>query len=62
MCARDKTCYVEELDGYGALAVNAGAIIGFTAVGDVVTFAGAFYLEVADCSLRVYCCETGGNE
>jgi hypothetical protein len=58
VCARNKSCYVEELNGYGPLAVNAGAIVGFTAVGDIVPFAGAFYLEIANCSLGIYGGET----
>lgn len=51
--AGDEAGHVEELDGHGAPAVDAGAVVGFAAVRDMVAGAGAVDLEVADCSLGV---------
>lgn len=59
MCAGNEASDIEELDRYGAPAVDAGAVVGFAAVGDGGAGAGAFDLEVADGALRVDGCESG---
>lgn len=55
--AGDEAGDVEELDGDGAAAVKAGAVVGFAAGGDVVAGAGTVDLEVADGTLGVDGCE-----
>jgi hypothetical protein len=57
MGAWDETCDVEEFDGDRAAAGNAGAIVGFAAIGEVVACTGTINLEVADCALRIYRCK-----
>jgi len=61
MCPRDESSYVDEFDRYGSPPVNAGAVVRFASVGDVVSSAGAFDLQVADCALGVNCCKSIGN-
>ncbi len=58
MCAGDKASNVKELYGYTATAANTGAIVRFATIGKVMSCAGTVDLEVADCSLGVYRCET----
>ena len=41
MRTRDEPRDVEELNGDGAAAIDAGAVVGFAAVGEVVARAGA---------------------
>ena len=53
MGAGHKTGHVKELYGDGAAAIDARAIVGFAAVGEVVTSAGAVNLEIADRTLRI---------
>jgi hypothetical protein len=57
VCAGDKTRDVEEFDRDGAAASDAGAVVGFAAVREVVALAGAVDLEVAYCALWVDGCE-----
>jgi hypothetical protein len=57
VCAGDETGYVEEFDGDRSPTVIAGAIVGFTSVGDVEAYAGAFYLQIAYCALGIDSCE-----
>lgn len=59
MCPGDETGNIEKFDRYGAAALNTGAIIGFTAVGEAESCAGTFYLEIANGSLWVDRCEAG---
>lgn len=54
----NESCYVEEFDGYGSSAVHAGAVVGFAAVGEIVSRAGAVDLEVSDGALGIYGRET----
>lgn len=58
MRARNQTRNIKQLNRNGAFAVDAGSVVGFTFVRDVVARAGAFDLEVAYGALGVYCCET----
>lgn len=58
MSTWNESCDVEEFDGNGPSAIDAGAVVGFTAVGEVVSRAGTFDLEVADGALGVYGGET----
>jgi hypothetical protein len=53
MCAWDETGDIEEFYGDGSPAFDAGAVVGFAAVGDIEAGAGAGNLEVADGALRV---------
>jgi hypothetical protein len=58
MCPWNKTGDIEEFYGDGSPAFDAGAVVGFAAVGEVEARAGAGYLEVADCALGVDGCES----
>lgn len=49
----DEASDIEELDGDGAPARNAGTIVRFAAVGEIEAGAGTGDLEVADCALWV---------
>ena len=58
MCPWHESGNVEELYGYAAAAVNAGAIVWLAPVGKAMSSAGTIDLEVANGSLRIYRCET----
>lgn len=53
MCSRYETCDIEEFNRDRPSSVNAGAIIRFTSIGEVMSFACAVDLKVSDGSLRV---------
>lgn len=49
-----ETSDIEEFNGYTALAILAGAVVGLATVGNIVALACAFDLQVANGALRVY--------
>lgn len=53
MCARDKPSHIKDLNWNGSPALYAGAIIGFAAIGNVVSSAGTFDLQIANSPLRI---------
>ncbi len=53
MSARYQAGDIEEFNGYGSPSINTGAVVGFATIREVVAGAGAGYLKVANCSLRV---------
>jgi hypothetical protein len=57
--SRNESGDVKKLDRNGSAAGYAGAVVGFTSFGEVEALAGAFDLEIANCALRVDCCESG---
>lgn len=61
MCAWHETSDIEEFDGNGAAAVDAGAIVRFAAVGCTDAGACAGDLEVTDGALGVDSCEASSN-
>lgn len=58
--SRDQSSDVEQLNRYGTPPLDAGSVIGLAPVLDIKARAGAFYLEVADGSLRIYRGESEG--
>ena len=55
MCSWNQSCNIQELYRYRSPSIYAGSVVGFASVGDVESCAGAFDLEVSDCSLGVDC-------
>jgi hypothetical protein len=61
MRARNKTRYVEEFDGNGSAAGDAGAVVGFAARLEVVARTCAVDLQISNCALWVDGCESEGS-
>lgn len=59
MGTRNKSCNVKKFDRNRPSAVVASTIIRLTFVRQVMSLAGAIYLEISDGSLRVDCSKTG---
>ena len=57
MRTRNKPSHIKELNRNGSPASYAGAIIRFAAIGNVVSSAGTFNLQIANGPLRIDCSE-----
>lgn len=55
MCPWNKPCDVQKLYRYRPPSIDAGSVIRLASIGEVVSFAGAVDLEVADGALGIYC-------
>lgn len=53
MRSRHQSCDIQQLDGTRPSTVDARAVVGFAAIGDIEAGAGARDLEEPDCTLRV---------
>lgn len=63
MRTRNESRNVEQLDGDRSSSVNATAVVWFTLVREVVSYASAVNLKVSNGALRVDCCEaTSGDK
>jgi hypothetical protein len=59
MRSRYQSRHIQQFNRHAPLAIDAGPIVWFTAVGELDARTGAFDLEVADGALGVYGCESG---
>jgi hypothetical protein len=58
VCPGDKPRDIQKFNWHGTFPVVAATVIGLALVCQVISFAGAVYLEITDGSLRIDCGES----